>query len=104
MESNVFYDSLRSLGPLDVMDIPDALALQIAATGTVNADQDQIKNVIATYSRLAATSTREEFQAIITDPNMPSALGIGSEGMEMAESGSRSCCGHTCEGTCTPSR
>lgn len=99
MESTVFYDSLRALGPIDATDIPDALATQLVATGTVAADQGQVKAILATYSRLAATSTREEFQALLSgDVVLP---GLGHEGLQMAEA-SRSCCGHTCEGTCTP--
>ncbi len=101
MESTVFYDSLRALGPVTASDVPDVLAMQIAATGAAGNDNAQIKATIALYSRAAATSSREEFAKVLSTGVLPTNLRLADE-KQTVEKASKSCCGHTCEGGCTP--
>ncbi len=100
MQSNVFYDSLRALGPVPATDIPDSLATQLAGTGAVGTDTDQIKATIALFSQVASTCNREEFARVLATGALPGGMKLADEAAA-SSAVSKSCCGHTCEGTCT---
>ena len=100
----LFYDSLRALGPIQTADVPEAIASQIVATGAFTGDRSQAKAAIALYSQLASQLDREAFQAAVIRGELPSGVNLTQDEMDLASAGGRSCCGHTCEGTCTPGR
>jgi len=99
----LFYDSLKALGPIATNDVPDAIAAQIVSTGAFTGDRSQAKAAIALYSQLANQLDRDAFQAALVRGELPSGVTLSEDEMMLAAAG-KSCCGHTCEGTCTPSR
>jgi|GEM_PF-3964567 hypothetical protein len=98
----MFYDSMRALGPLTLDEVPEAVAAQIVATGTFAGDRTQARAAISLYSQLARQLNREDFQTALIKGELPGGVALDHEAMSMAGA-TKSCCGHTCEGTCTPS-
>jgi len=100
--SSVFFDSLRALGPIQTNDVPDMLANQIMSTGLFDGDRTHLKATIALYSTIAATSDYAAFQRVLETGELPMGDRLNPSEVMLARAAG-SCCGHTCEGTCTPS-
>ena len=98
--TQVFYDSLRALGPIEAETVPNAIANQIMANGMFQGDMSQCKATVALYSMIASTSTVAEFSTVLETGILPSGDQLSVSDNTLAMAG-RSCCGHTCEGTCT---
>jgi hypothetical protein len=96
--TQVFYDSLRALGPIEAEAVPNAIAGQIMANGMFQGDMSQCKATVALYSSIAATSTVAEFNTVLETGILPSGDQLNISDRTLREAG-RSCCGHTCEGS-----
>jgi hypothetical protein len=101
--TQVFYESLRALGPIEAETVPNAIANQIMANGMFQGDMSQCKATVALYSLIASTSTVAEFNTVLETGILPSGDKMNLSGKAMGSAG-KSCCGHTCEGTCTPGK
>jgi hypothetical protein len=101
--TQVFYDSLRALGPIEAETVPNAIANQIMANGMFQGDMSQCKATVALYSMIASTSTVSEFSSVLETGILPSGDQLSVSDKTLAMAG-KSCCGHTCEGTCTKSK
>ena len=100
--TQVFYDSLRALGPIEADQVPNAIASQIMSNGMFQGDISQCKATVALYSMIASNSTMTEFQSVLETGILPTGDKLNVNEQMLARAG-KSCCGHTCEGTCTPS-
>jgi hypothetical protein len=100
--TQVFYDSLRALGPIEAASVPNAIANQIMANGMFQGDMSQCKATVALYSLIAWTSSVAEFNTVLETGFLPSGDQMSISDKTLAMAG-KSCCGHTCEGTCTKS-
>ena len=98
--TQVFYDSLRSLGPISEDEVPDAITSQIMSSGVFQGDMQQVKATVALYSTLAASMNMASFANVLETGILPDARELNIDEKMLAAAG-RSCCGHTCEGTCT---
>jgi hypothetical protein len=98
--TQVFYQSLRALGPIAESAVPDAIANQIMSSGMFQGDQSQVKATVALYATLASSMTSAEFSNVLDTGILPDMRELTIDERTLAMAG-RSCCGHTCEGTCT---
>src|SRR5262245_20053471 len=102
--TSAFYDVLKAIGPLREDDVPDRVTKQLMSAGFHAGSAQEARAAIALYSRIAAETSREEFEAALKNGTLPKiplsarerkiALGgdAASAGMSLAR-----CCGHTCE-------
>lgn len=97
--TQVFYDSLRSLGPISEDAVPNAVANQIMSSGMFQGDMSQCKATVALYATIASSTTMAEFANVLETGILPDARELNIDEKMLAAAG-RSCCGHTCEGTC----
>lgn len=99
--ANPFFETLRALGPINATQVPDVVARQVVSSGMFGGNLEQCKKTLALYAQVASKSTRAEFETILATGMFPGAIKLTDDEVALAAAG-RSCCGHTCEGTCTP--
>lgn len=103
-----FYDVLKALGTLDSNDVPERVTNHLMSAGFYKGEPAQVREAVALYSRIAAQTSSEEFQKVCDTGELP-PIKLSPKEMQLATGGATTaaasvarCCGHTCEGTCTP--
>jgi hypothetical protein len=71
------------------------------ASGIFQGDVSQCKATVPLYATLASTTTAAEFSIVLESGILRDMRELTIDERTLAMAG-RSCCGHTCEGTCTP--
>ncbi|MCK6548787.1 hypothetical protein L6R52_23285 [Myxococcota bacterium] len=103
-----FYDVLKALGTITPDEVPDRVTTHLMGAGFYKGEPSQVRQAVALYSRIAAQTTSDEFQKVCDSGELP-PIKLTPQEMQIATGGAMTagrtvakCCGHTCEGTCTP--